>query len=353
MFVYVGAYTESPLGSADGIAIFRFDAASGALHPVQTTTDAPNPSFLTLDEKRHVLYAVNELDEGRVSAFACNPETGTLRFLNQQPSHGGAPCYISLDSSGRYALVANYSGGTVAVLPIAEDGCLEPATNVIHHQGASVRPEQEGPHPHMVAPTPDGRFVLVTDLGTDQVLIYQLGIESGQLMSNLRGAGFVMAEPGAGPRHFAFAPNGHHLYVINELASTVSAYAYDGERGDLQLLQTVSTLPPGFAGQNACAHVAVAPDGRFVYGSNRGHDSIVIWAVDDERGGLTLIGHEATRGKTPRGFTIDPSGSWLLVANQESDTIVPFQRDPNAGTLSATAPITNTPSPVAIVFTHE
>ena len=353
MFVYVGSYTEAPLGSARGIEQFRFDAESGVLLPVQTITGVANPSFLTLDETRRVLYAVNELDEGRVSAHVLDHETSTWRLLNQQSSHGAAPCYISLDPSWQYAFVANYSGGTVAVLPIAEDGGLGPATHVVHHESAGVRPEQEAPHPHMIAPTPDGRLVLVTDLGIDQILVYKLDTESGQLVPNDEGTRVLTTDPGSGPRHFAFAPNGRYLYVINELGSTASVYAYDSQQKEFQVLQTLSTLPPDFTGKNSCAHIAVSPDGRFVYGSNRGHDSIVIWAVDDERGELTLVGHEATQGQTPRNFAIDPTGSWLLVANQDSDSIVPFQRDQRTGTLSLGVSITDTPSPVAIVFAQE
>src|SRR5215212_8365184 len=181
MFVYVGAYTESPLGSADGIVVFRFDADTGGLHPVQTVPGVVNPSWLTLDGREQILFAVNEEDEGRISAFARDAATGTLRPLNDQLSHGAAPCYVSLDPSGRFVLVANYSGGTVAVLPVAADGRLEAATCVIQYQGSSIRPEQEGSHPHMIRPSVDGRFVLATDLGTDQVLVYRLDTSTGQL----------------------------------------------------------------------------------------------------------------------------------------------------------------------------
>src|SRR3954471_497127 len=277
MFVYVGAYTEPPLGSADGIAVFRFDADTGELHPVQTVPGVVNPSWLTLDGREQILFAVNEEDEGRVSTFARDAATGALRPLNDQLSHGAAPCYVSLDPSGRYVLVANYSGGTVAVLPVAADGQLEAATCVIQYQGSSIRPEQEGSHPHMIRPSVDGRFVLGTDLGTDQVLVYQLDTSTGQLVPNDQGTPAVPEHPGAGPRHFAFAPSGRTLYVINELDSTVTVYDYAPERGELQARQVVSTLPDGVDGPaigNSCAHVAVSPDGRFVYGSNRGHDSI-------------------------------------------------------------------------------
>jgi 6-phosphogluconolactonase len=356
MFVYVGAYTESPLGSADGIAVFRFDADTGVLHPVQTVPGVVNPSWLTLDGQEQILFAVNEEDEGRVSAFARDAATGTLRPLNDQPSHGAAPCYVSLDPSGRYVLVANYSGGTVTVLPVAADGRLEVATCVIHHQGSSIRPEQEGPHPHMIRPSGDGRFVLVTDLGTDQVLVYRLDTSTGQLAPNELGTAVVSEVPGAGPRHFAFAASGRTVYVINELDSTVAVYDYTPERGELHVRQVVSTLPDGVDGPaigNSCAHIAVSPDGRFVYGSNRGHDSIAIWEVEGANGELRPVGHESTRGKTPRNFTLDPTGSWLLVANQESDTIVPFRRDPGSGRLTATGPVTQTPSPVALLFSSD
>jgi 6-phosphogluconolactonase len=318
---------------------------------VQTVTGVPNPSFLALDAGQDHLYAVNELDEGGVSAFARDPRTGELRALNRQASHGAAPCYVGLDSSGRFALVANYYGGTVTVLPIAEDGSLDPASSVIRHEGTSVNPSrQDRPHPHMMAPTPDGRYVLATDLGTDQILIYRLDTATGHLVPNESGPAFAATEPGAGPRHFAFAPNGRTVYVINELASTLTVFSYDADRGELRSRQTVSTLPDGFAGESWCAHVAVSPDGRFVYGSNRGHDSITIWAVDDTSGEVTLVGHEPTRGKIPRNFAIDPTGAWLLAANQESDTVVTFRRDPSSGTLAATGEVTPIPSPVAIVF---
>ena len=356
MFVYVGAYTELPLGSADGIAVFRFDADTGVLHPVQTLPGVVNPSWLTLDGREQILFAVNEEDEGRVSAFARDAATGKLRPLNDQLSHGADPCYVSLDPSGRYVLVANYSGSTVTVLPVSADGQLEAATCVIHHQGSSLRPEQERPHPHMIRPSVDGRFVIVTDLGTDQVLVYRLDPSTGQLAPNEKGTAAVSENPGAGPRHFVFAPNGRTLYVINELNSTVTVYDYSPERAELHARQVVSTLPDGVEGPaigNSCAHIAVSPDSRFIYGSNRGHDSIAIWEVENANGELRPVGHESTRGKTPRNFTLDPTGTWLLVANQESDTIVPLRRDPGSGRLTATGPVMQTPSPVAILFSSD
>ena len=350
MFVYVGAYTEPGMGSAKGIAVFRFDPDAGTLSPVQVVAGVANPSFLALDAAGRHLYAVNELPEGGVTAFDRDPATGMLAEINRQPAHGADSCYVSLAAGERFALVANYTGGTIAVLPIGADGRLEPATDVIHHEGSGVRPEQEGAHPHMIAPDPDGRHVLVTDLGVDRVFVYQLDTNTGQLVPNERGAPFVQEDAGSGPRHFAFAPHSRWLYVIDELASTLTVYAYESERGVLKPLQTVSTLPADFTGENSCAHVALAPDGRFVYGSNRGHDSIAIWAIDQVRGEVRLVGHEPTRGQTPRNFALDPSGAWLLAANQDSDSIVVFRRDPAAGSLAATGAITPTPSPVAILF---
>jgi 6-phosphogluconolactonase len=355
MFVYVGAYTEPPEGHAEGIAVFRFDADSGALSPVQTVTGIANPSFLALDARQRYLYAVNELNEGSVTAFARDAENGTLAPLNRQLSHGAAPCYIGLDASGRYVLVANYSGGTVAVLPVNADGHLEPATSVVDHgqAGSSVGSTgQKQPHPHMVAPATDGRLVLVTDLGLDRVFAYRLDAHTGQLEPNERGPGWADATPGSGPRHFAFGADSRRLYVINELDSTLTVFGYDSETGEMRPVQTVSTLPDGFTDENSCAHVVVAPDGRFVYGSNRGHDSIAIWSVTGERGEVELVGHEPTRGKNPRHFSLDPTGDWLLVANQNSDSVVTFRRDRATGSLMAAGPVTTTPSPVAIVFTR-
>jgi 6-phosphogluconolactonase len=354
VFVYVGTYTEPPSGRAEGIYVLRFDTGSGSLTPVRTVTGVPNPSFLALGADRQHLYAVNELTEGGVSAFARDPRTGELRALNRQLSHGADPCYVGLDTSGRFVLVANYSGGTVSALPIAAGGTLDPASSVIRHEGSSVDPtRQTRPHAHMIGSTPDGRYVLATDLGADRIVVYQLDTATGRLVPNASGPPFAAAEPGAGPRHFAFAPNGRTVYVINELASTLTVYAYDGERGELRSRQTVSSLPVGFAGENSCAHVVVSPDGRFVYGSNRGHDSIAIWATDETSGEVTPAGHESTRGKTPRGFALDPTGAWLLAANQDSDTIVTFRRDPGSGNLTATGQVTEIPSPVAVLFAQD
>jgi 6-phosphogluconolactonase len=350
MHVYVGAYTEQEYdGKAEGISVFDFDPETGVLTPQGVAAGVANPSFLTLDESGRFLYAVNELSEGGATAFSRDPESGALTALNREDSHGADPCYVSLGGEGRFALVANYTGGTVAVLPIAADGRLGTATDMVRYEGSGPGPQQDGAHAHMIASDPNGRYVLVTDLGTDQIYVYRLDTAAGKLVPNAAGTPTVKGKPGAGPRHFAFAPDGRTLYVINELDSTLSVYRYDGERGALDPVQTVSTLPEGFAGENACAHVVVSPDGRFVYGSNRGHDSIAIWAVG-EGGTVTSIGHEPTQGKTPRGSALDPSGEWLVVANQDSDNIVTFRRNRETGKLEATGDVTDSPTPVAIVF---
>jgi 6-phosphogluconolactonase len=350
VFVYVGSYTEPPVGLGSGITVYRLDTDSGALSLIETVAGIANPSYLALDSEQRYLFAVNEQEEGGVSAFKRDPDSGGLTFINRQRSHGADPCYISLDQSNRYALVANYSSGTVAALPIGSDGMLGAATGFSQHEGSSVNPERQNvPHAHMIAQTPAGRFVLATDLGTDQIMIYTLVGETGEL--RLHGSANV--EPGAGPRHFAFSPSGRLLFVINELSSTLSAFDVDPDSAELRFRQTVSTLPHDFAGETSCAHILLSPDGRFVYGSNRGHDSIVIWAVDQATGDLSLVGFEPSRGGEPRNFGLDPTGEWLLVANRVSNSLVMFRRDPQNGTLTATGQVTDLPTPVAVAFARD
>ncbi|MCC6790483.1 MAG: lactonase family protein [Thermomicrobiales bacterium] len=349
MFVYVGSYTEAPLGFGEGIVVYRFDAESGGMTPVQTVAGVQNPSYLALNAAGTGLFAVNEIERGEVSAFLRDPQSGELTPLNRQLSHGSSPCFISLDAGGKFAFVANYGGQNVTVLQIARVGRLDPAKCVAEHKGASVNPRrQAGPHPHMIAATPDGNFVLATDLGTDEIVVYTIDEFSGELTR----AGATKTEPGSGPRHFAFAPNGRTLYAINELDNTLAVYDYDGDRGQLTPRQISPALPADFTGTSYCAHVAVSPDGRFVYGSNRGHDSIAIWAVDDATGEVSLIGHEPTRGKEPRHFSLDPSGEWLLVANQNSGTVVSFRRDAATGRLTPAGPAVSVPTPVCVIFSR-
>ena len=309
-----------------------------------------NPSFVTLGPDGRTLYAVNEITggagpHGLVSAFAVDPPTGELRYLNEQSTHGLAPCYVSVELEGRFCLVANYETGSLCVLPIRADGSLGEASDVVHFSGSGPHAErQEGPHAHMVLPSPDGSAILAVDLGADRLLAFQLDRQRGALIP--ADPPWTQMAPGSGPRHLAFHPRRPFAYVINELHSTITVLRSDGLA--MAPVQTISTLPDGFAGQNLGAEIKVAPSGRFVYASNRGHDCIAIYAVDQETGQLALVGHEATRGTGPRDFAIDPTGALLLVANQDTDTVVTFRIDPDAGTLRPTGHVAAVPTPVCL-----
>ncbi len=348
MHFYTGAYTEEPMGHAEGIGYVRFDPETGAIGPPGETTPARNPSFLTLAANGTRLYAVDELEEGAVSAFKRDPATGALERINEVSTGGAHPCHLSLDAAGRFLLVANYTGGNVAVIPIAGDGSLEPASQVLAHEGSSVKLERQGePHPHMILPSPDGRYVYVTDLGTDQIVCYRLDTDTGTLVDVAN----TKVTPGMGPRHFAYSSDGRTMVVIGELDSTLKSYAMQGD-GTLTEVSSVSTVPDDFAGSNSCAHVLFSPDGRFVYGSNRGHDSIAVAAFDAESRQLEIVEIVPTGGREPRNFTLDPTGGWLLAANQNSDTITVFRRDESTGKLTASGASIATPSVVCLLFTE-
>ena len=360
-FVYVGTYTSiapEPRGRGKGIYVYRLDPASGALTFVALTPDVPNPSFLTVHPDGRTLYAANEVTEldgqpgGAISAFAIDRETGRLTFLNRQPSHGTDPCHVQVDRTGRNLLVANYTSGSVAVLPIEAGGQLAPASDTRQPAGSGPDPaRQAGPHAHFITPDPANRFVMVADLGLDQVLVYRLDPASGTLTPHAPPS--VSLPPGSGPRHLAFHPDNSRVYVINELASTISTCAWDESAGVLRVLDTLSTLPAGHDGDNSCAEVRVSPSERFLYGSNRGHDSIAIFAVDPASGALAPAGHASTLGANPRNFTIDPSGAFLLAANQDSDTIVTFQIDATTGRLADTGHVASVPSPVCVTILRD
>jgi len=350
--VYVGTYTR---GSSKGIYLCQLDLATGKLSAAEAAGAAVNPSFLAIHPGGSLLYAVGEIGEfagqktGALSAFSIEGQTGKLKLLNQQSSRGAGPCHLVVDRSGRYVLVANYGSGSIACLPIQEQGRLGEATAFVQHKGSSVnRQRQEGPHAHSINLDAAGRFAFVADLGLDKIMVYRFDATEGKLAANDPPA--TATAPGAGPRHFALHPGGRYAYVINELDATVTAFSYDAQRGVLKPLQTLSTLPEGFQGANFPAEVQVHPSGKFLYGSNRGHNSIAAYAIDQDTGRLRFLGTEPTQGKNPRNFAVDPTGTFLLAANQDSDNIVVFRIDAATGKLQATGNSQSVPAPVCVKF---
>jgi 6-phosphogluconolactonase len=355
--MYVGTYTRAP---SKGIYAYRLQSATGELTPLGTAglaAETDNPSFLAVHPNQRFLYAVNEVsryegrDAGSVSAFSIDRATGTLTLLNRVSSRGGGPCHLSVDASGKWLFAANYGGGSVSAFPVRDDGTLGDASAFFQHAGASVNPSrQKGPHAHAVVVAPDNRFVLAADLGLDRVLTYRLDPAAGGLAAG--DPPFSAIAPGSGPRHLAFRPDGKFVYVLAEIVSKVIAFRYDAGRGSMAELQAVSTLPEGFSGDNSGAEIATHPGSRFVYTSNRGHDSIAIFRIDAGNGTLTPAGHVSTQGKTPRNFAIDPSGRFLVAANQNSGTLVIFRIDQQTGGLTRVGTPVQNPSPVSVVFSR-
>jgi 6-phosphogluconolactonase len=352
-FAFIGTYTSKT--DSKGIYSFYFDVATGRLTAMALAATTPDPSFLTVARNEKYLYAVNELSEfdgkksGAVTSYSLDPKSGKLTQLNQVPSGGADPCYVSFDQSGKYLLVANYTGGSVSVFPVASDGRIGAASAFVQHSGSGPNKErQEGPHAHYIAASADNRFVFVVDLGLDEVVVYRFDPAKGSLTRN--DPPFVKLAPGAGPRHMAFHPNSRFAYVLNEVNSTVTAFAYDSKNGSFSTLQTLSTIPKDFTAHNDTAEIVVHPSGKFLYASNRGHDSIAEFAIDPAKGTLTLAGDFSTQGKTPRNFALDPTGKFLLAANQESNNIVVFRIDQSTGALTDTGQVTQVPAPVDIVF---
>lgn len=362
--VFVGTYTG---GRSRGIYAYRFHRASGKVEELGLAAEAVNPTFLDLHPSGRFLYAVNEVGDfgpekaGAVSAFAIDTATGRLALLNHGSSGGAGPCHLVVSRSGRHVLAANYGGGSVVVLPILENGSLGPRTAFIQHSGTSVNPQrQTGPHAHGVTLSPDQRFAIVPDLGIDKLMIHRFDAASGRLTPldrSLAGSkavaahpGYAPVRPGAGPRHFTFDPTGRFGYVINELDSTITVFRYRARTGELREVQTISTLPGDFQAPSTTAEVEVHPNGRFLYGSNRGHDSLALYSVDGKTGRLTPLGHTPTRGKTPRNFAIAPTGDWLWAANQGSNTIALFRLDAGSGRLEETGTSVEVGAPVCVKF---
>jgi 6-phosphogluconolactonase len=351
LWVYIGTYTR---GDSQGVYLARLDMASGKLSAPKLVAEVSNPSFLAIHPGGKFLYTVNEdakfkdQKSGGVSAFSIAAGSGQLTPINQQPSRGTGPCHIVVDRAGKNVLVANYGGGSVASLPIRDDGGLKPASSFVQHTGSSILPRQKGPHAHSINVDKANRFAVVADLGLDKLLVYRFDAAKGTLAANNPPATKLTA--GAAPRHFDFHPSGRFAYVINEANLTITALAYDAERGILKVLQTVPTLPKGVEKRGSTAQIIVHPSGRFVYGSNRGHDSIVAYAIDPSTGRLTYISHQKTLGETPRNFNIDPSGRYLLACNQKTHTIYTFAIDPKTGLLKPTGHKIEVPSPVCVQF---
>ena len=354
-YLYVGSYTKNPPGGGSnnpiGLSVFGFNPQSGALIPVQQVPST-NPSFVALDPSKRFLYVINEIADyegkksGSIEAYSINPNAGTLKFLNRQSLNSPGPAHLAVDPTGRYVVVAVYGGGEFVVLPIKTDGQLGTLSGVLKDAGAGPnKSRQDAPHPHSVVFDPNGRFIAAADLGIDKVQTFRL---SNGVLERVSEASVA---PGAGPRHLAFSRDGKVLYVIDEINATITVFAYDPAIGKIgQTLQTISTEPTGYSGPHSTAEIAVHPSGKFLYGSNRGAQSIVCYRIDASTGKLSVIGYANQGVNYPRNFVIDPSGKWLYVANQNGDSIVQFEINPETGELKPTGHVTASITPVAMVF---
>jgi 6-phosphogluconolactonase len=353
-FVYVGSYTKDPPGGGNnnpvGLSVFRLDPATGGLTPIQQV-QSPNPSFVALDPSRRFLYVINEIDNyegknGSAEAYAIDHRTGMIKLLNRQPITNAVPAHLTVDPTGRHLVVANYFGGNFVVLPIEADGRLGPISGTVQDSGTGPNKDrQEAPHAHIVTLDPTGSHFATADLGIDKIQIFRLAGGGLERVSE------ASVAPGAGPRHIAFAKDGHALYVVNELNATVTAFAYDASQGKIgKMLQTISTEPSGYAGPHSTAEIAVHPSGKFLYASNRGHNSIVGYRIDPATHMLSVISYATQGVNFPRNFAIDPTGHWLYVANQKGDTIVQFEISQATGELLPTGQTTPSITPVSMVF---
>lgn len=351
--LYVGTYTQDT--KSKGIYVYSFDPATGKVADMGVAAETVNPSFVATDPGEKYLFAVNELqtyqgpNSGGVSAFAIDHTTGKLTFLNEVPSRGADPCYILVDKAGKHVLVANYTGGSIAVFPIGSDGKLGEATAFVQHTGHGTDPKrQEGPHAHSIDVSPDQRFAFVDDLGLNELLVYKYDASKGTLTPN--DPPFATLDPGVGPRHFALAPSGKFAYVVAEMGSSVTAFSIDLKAGALKKLQTISTLPKDYKGENDDAEIHIHPNGKFVYASNRGHNTIAVFAIDPAKGTLTQVEDVPTQGEIPRSFELDPTGTFLFAENQNSNNIVIFRIDGKTGRLTPTGEKIDVPSPVDVKF---
>lgn len=350
--IYIGSYTQK---QKTGITLLDMDLGSGALSKRQVVSDGANPTYLVLSPDHKYLYAVNEVGDyqgqkaGAVSAYSIDPATGALTLLNQQSTKGDGPCHISVDKDNKVVLVANYGGGSLAAFPVLAGGKLGPATAFIQHEGKSADPSrQEGPHAHCFTFDASNRFAFACDLGLDKVFVYK--VDRGSATVQPADPPFATVPPGSGPRHIAFTPNNHFAYVCNEMGSTVTAFAYDAAHGKLTQLGTLSTVPADFHGNNSTAEIETSGDGRFVYVSNRGHNSIAIFSSDAKTGRLTAVGHQSTEGKTPRCFKLDPTGEFMVAANQDTDNVISLRVDRRTGKLTPTGHSVQVSMPVCVQY---
>jgi len=353
--IYFGTYTGA---KSQGIYVSRFDSITGKLSAPELAAKTTNPTFLAIAPGGNFLYAVSEVDQidgkrtGAVDAFALDAKTGRLTPLNRQNSGGSGPCHVAVDATDKCLLVANYGGGSIAALPIHADGSLGEAATTMQHTGSSVNTNrQAGPHAHFILPSPDNCFTLDCDLGLDKIFINHLDASAAKLTPNE--PAFTTVDPGSGPRHLLFSLDGKFVYLINELAGTITVFSYTAENAAMTQVQTISTLPKDFSGNNTCAEIVLHPSGKFLYASNRGHDSIAVFTVDRQTGKLTFVEHQSTMGHTPRHFAIDPTGRWLLAENQGSDLVVVFAIDPDTGKLRPTGQSISVGAPVCALFVNE
>jgi 6-phosphogluconolactonase len=353
--LFAGTYTNDKGSTSQGIYAFLWDADAGSLSPLGLFAATVNPSFLTVSPSRRHLYAVNEVDQyqgeksGSVTAFAVKGKFGKLKRINTVSSGGAGPCKIAVDHTGTAAFVANYDGGSAASFRVLPNGALSNAVSRFQYTGHGANAErQEAPHTHCTTVSPDNRYVLINDLGLDRISVYHLDPATAQLTANE--PPFYEALPGSGPRSFTFHPTGKWAYSLNEVANTVDALTWDAERGTLTRFQNISTLPEGFHGENTAAQAAVDAGGRFLYASNRGDDSIVVFSISDRDGRLKIVQNVKTGGKTPRHFALDPGNQWLLVANEDSSNIVVFARNGRTGLLTPTTNSYPLSHPVCLAF---
>jgi 6-phosphogluconolactonase len=343
--MYVGTYTRGP---SKGIYAYKFQPSTGKLTSIGLAGESSNPSFLAVHPSQRFLYAANENNAGMVSAFAIDSATGSLKLLNQVSSKGSGPCHISVDQTGKWLFVANYNNGSVAAYPINGNGSLSEASATFQHAGKSVNAQrQSGPHAHIAAISPDDRFVWVCDLGLDEVLSYRIDPAKGMTPND---PPFAKVEPGFGPRHVVFRADSKFAYVLGEMAASVAVFSYDAAKGTMQQVQSIPATPEGYTGPKSGAEIAILPDSKFLYASNRGDNSIAIFKVDAAKGTLTAAGNVPTQGKTPRNFAIDPTGSYLVAANQDSNNLVVFKIDRQTGGLTPTGDTIDVGAPVSVVF---